>query len=53
LNVKTNGAIQTVNLVVKPVIRPETMQGLMMVIFEDVQAPKISRSSKKNILLKK
>ncbi len=47
LNVKTNGAIQTVNLVVKPIVRPETMQGLMMVIFEDVQTPKLSRSSKK------
>jgi two-component system CheB/CheR fusion protein len=47
LNVKTDGAIQTVNLVVKPIVRPETVQGMMMVIFEDVQTPKLSRYSKK------
>ncbi len=52
LNVKTNGAVQTVNLVVKPIVRPETMQGLIMVIFEDVQTPKLSRSSKKKYTAK-
>jgi two-component system CheB/CheR fusion protein len=52
LNVKTNGAFQTFNLIVKPIVRPETMQGLMMVIFEDVQTPKISRSSKKKYTAK-
>ncbi len=52
LNVKTNGTFQTVNLVVKPIVRPETMQGLMMVIFEEVQSPKHSRSSKKKYTAK-
>ncbi len=35
LNVKTNGSFQTVNLIVRPLVKPD-MQGLMMVIFEDV-----------------
>jgi two-component system CheB/CheR fusion protein len=52
LNVKTNGAFQGVNLVVKPIVKPETMQGMMMVIFEDVQTPKLSRSSKKKYTAK-
>jgi two-component system CheB/CheR fusion protein len=37
LNVKTNGSFQTVNLIVRPLVKPD-MQGLMMVIFEDVPA---------------
>ena len=52
LNVRTNGTFQTVNLIVKPIVKPETMQGLMMVIFEDVQTPKLSRSSKKKYTAK-
>jgi two-component system CheB/CheR fusion protein len=35
LNVKTNGSFQTVNLIVRPLVKPD-MQGLMMVIFEEV-----------------
>jgi two-component system CheB/CheR fusion protein len=35
LNLKTNGSFQTVNLIVRPLTRPD-MQGLMMVIFEEV-----------------
>ena len=35
LNVKTNGSFQTVNLIVRPLVEPD-MQGLMLVIFEDV-----------------
>jgi two-component system CheB/CheR fusion protein len=35
LNVKTNGSFQTVNLIVRPLVKPD-MQGLMLVIFEDV-----------------
>ncbi|MCG7848744.1 MAG: PAS domain-containing protein [ANME-2 cluster archaeon] len=35
LNVKTNGSFQTVNLIVKPLEKPD-IQGLVMVIFEDV-----------------
>ena len=37
LNVKTNGSFQTVNLIVRPLVKPD-MQGLIMVIFEDVPA---------------
>ncbi|MCE8423483.1 MAG: PAS domain-containing protein, partial [Candidatus Methanoperedens sp.] len=36
LNVKTNGSFQTVNLIVRPLTEPENMQGLMVVIFQDV-----------------
>ncbi len=35
LKLKTNGSFQTVNLIIRPLARPD-MQGLMMVIFEDV-----------------
>ena len=35
LKLKTNGSFQTVNLIVRPLARPD-MQGLMMIIFEDV-----------------
>ncbi len=38
LNVKTNGSFQIVNLIVKPLLEPETMQGLIIVIFENVQS---------------
>lgn len=47
LYVKTNGDVQKVNLVVKPIVKPEAMKGLMMVIFEDVQSLKPSRPAKK------
>jgi len=32
LYVKTNGDVQTINLVVKPITKPEAMKGLIMVI---------------------
>ncbi|SNQ60024.1 chemotaxis protein CheB [Candidatus Methanoperedens nitratireducens] len=45
LNVKTNGAYQTIDLTVKP-IKESTMQGLIMVTFEDVPSAKPSRPVK-------
>ncbi len=36
LNVKTNGGVQTVNLTVRPIREPETLRGLIIVVFEDV-----------------
>jgi two-component system CheB/CheR fusion protein len=45
LNVKTNGAFQTIDLTVKP-IKESTMQGLIMVTFEDVPSTKPSRPVK-------
>jgi two-component system CheB/CheR fusion protein len=36
LNVKTNGSYQSVNFTVKPLLEPEMMKGMLMVIFEDV-----------------
>ena len=36
LRVKTNGECQTINLTVRPVMEPPAMQGLIMVLFEDV-----------------
>lgn len=35
LKVKTNGSFQTVNLIVRPMVKPG-MEGLVMVIFEDI-----------------
>jgi two-component system CheB/CheR fusion protein len=35
LQVKTNGDTAAVNLVVRPVIKPEAARGLMLVVFED------------------
>ncbi len=39
LRVRTNGATQMVNLTVSPFEEPESMRGLMMVLFEDVETP--------------
>ncbi len=39
LEVKTNGDFQPINLKVKPVNKPESMKGLLMVIFEDMKTP--------------
>ncbi|MCP4537371.1 MAG: PAS domain-containing protein [Chloroflexi bacterium] len=36
LEVRTNGDRQTINLTVRPVLDPPSMQGLIMVLFEDV-----------------
>ena len=47
LYVKTNGDVQKVNLVVKPIVKPESMKGLIMVIFEDVRSLEPSRPAKK------
>jgi two-component system CheB/CheR fusion protein len=38
LEVKTNGEYQTVHLTVRPIVEPPSMQGLLMVTFEDVTA---------------
>ncbi|NJD53664.1 MAG: PAS domain-containing protein [Candidatus Methanoperedens sp.] len=43
LNVKTNGAYQTIDLTVRPIKEPE-LQGLIMVTFQDVPSPRQSRS---------
>ncbi|CAG0959760.1 MAG: PAS domain-containing protein [Candidatus Methanoperedens sp.] len=45
LNVKTNGAFQTIDLAVKP-IKESTMQGLIIVTFEDVPSTKAPRPVK-------
>jgi two-component system CheB/CheR fusion protein len=37
LEVKTNGEYQSINLKVKPISKPESMKGLLMVIFEDIK----------------
>jgi two-component system, chemotaxis family, CheB/CheR fusion protein len=48
LRVKTNGSEQVVNLTVSPFKEPEAMRGLMMLLFEDVEAPaEEAQSSKK------
>ncbi|MGB8217233.1 MAG: chemotaxis protein CheB [Candidatus Methanoperedens sp.] len=45
LNVRTNGSFQTIDLKVKP-IEESTMQGLIMVTFEDVPSTRPSRPVK-------
>jgi len=45
LNVKTNGSFQTIDLIVRP-IRELTMQGLILVTFEDVSSAKPSKPVK-------
>jgi two-component system CheB/CheR fusion protein len=45
LNVKTNGVFQTIDLKVRPIKEP-TMQGLIMVTFEEVPSAKPSRPVK-------
>ncbi|MFO0754533.1 MAG: CheR family methyltransferase, partial [Thermodesulfovibrionales bacterium] len=39
LRVRTNGDFQTINLEVKYIRKPETLQGLIMIVFIDVPAP--------------
>jgi two-component system CheB/CheR fusion protein len=39
LKVKTNGSYQTINLKVKPLSQPELGEQLLMVVFEDTEAP--------------
>lgn len=39
LKVKTNGSEQMINLKVMPIGEPDSMRGLMMVIFEDIEKP--------------
>ncbi len=43
LKVKTNGAVQTINLTVKPINEPERLHGLIMIIFEDVPPREVSK----------
>jgi two-component system CheB/CheR fusion protein len=46
LNVKTNGSFQTINLIVRPLEKPE-LQGLKLVIFEEVQGKPTKPANKK------
>jgi two-component system CheB/CheR fusion protein len=41
LKVMANGFEQTINLAVSPFDKPDTMRGLMMVLFEDVATPSV------------
>ncbi len=43
LKVKTNGDVQTINLMVRPIIEPERLQGMIMIIFEDVPSREVSK----------
>ncbi|MEW6117029.1 MAG: CheR family methyltransferase [Nitrospirota bacterium] len=44
LNVKTNGDFQMINLDVKYIKEPESLRGLMMVVFRDVVTPKTEKA---------
>jgi two-component system CheB/CheR fusion protein len=46
LQVKANGEVATVDLLVKPVLEPSSMRGLIMVLFIDVSAPDESKAGK-------
>lgn len=39
LTIKTNGESQPINLTLKPILKPASMQGLVMVLFEDIILP--------------
>lgn len=47
IRVKLNGKYQLINLTVKPITEPESMSGSILIIFEDVAAPKKSVPLKK------
>jgi two-component system CheB/CheR fusion protein len=47
LEVKTNGAYQLIDLMVKPINHPKLMEGLLMVTFKDVEPP--SKEEKEKI----
>jgi len=46
LRVKNNGGFILVNLTVRPVSDPQGLQGMIMVVFEDVTTPKQAESGK-------
>ena len=48
LRVKTNGSFQDFNLIVKPLGKPESLKNMIVVLFEDIPAPKKPRSRKNN-----
>ena len=47
LRVKTNGDVQSINLTVQPINEPDAMQGLLMVVFEDVMPKREEQSKEK------
>ncbi|MGD0960420.1 MAG: chemotaxis protein CheB [Methylomonas sp.] len=46
LRVGANGGAQTINLTVQAIAKPEALQGLLMVIFNDVEAPPFRKRSR-------
>ncbi len=46
LKIKSNGEHQIINLIVSPILDPPSMQGLIMVLFEDVVVSKHVEASK-------
>lgn len=47
LQVKTNGGVQTINLIMKPIDEPEVKQKLFLVVFEDVPPVKYGKAGGK------
>ncbi|UJS17718.1 MAG: PAS domain-containing protein [Candidatus Jettenia sp.] len=47
LQVKTNGDVRTINLVVKPIIEPKTKQTLLVIIFEDIPVKQMEAKTRK------
>ncbi len=47
IKVKNNGSTQLINITVQPVKEPASMQGSMLIIFEDVKTQKTASTSKK------
>ncbi len=46
LTVKTDSAHQTINLTIKPVTEPGALKGLLLVVFEDVAGPLVTKRSR-------
>ena len=47
LTVGTNGGVQTINLTVQAITKPEALSGLLIVVFTDVVTPPVRKSSRK------
>ena len=45
LKIKTNGDFETVNVKISPFTKPDSMVGMLMIVFEDVAMPELAVSS--------
>jgi len=53
LNVRTNGTYQTVRLTVRPLSKPASVQGLILILIEDVVLPTVTDTDEQNEIIDK